>query len=60
MNNSKSIKSSISKYTNISMVKIIKSENRCLMSIAPNIEVTIFGGGDGYLPEGVLRGEGGN
>ena len=60
MNNSKSIKFSNSKYTSISMVKIIKSANRCLTSIASNIEVTIFGGGgDGYLPEGVIGGGGG-
>ena len=38
------------------MVKIIKSVNRCLTSIEPNIEVTMIGGVDGYLPEGVMRG----
>ena len=41
------------------MVKIIKSANRRQMSIAPNIKVTIIGGGDGYFPEGVNGGGGG-
>ena len=58
MNNSKSIKSSNSKYTSISMVKIIKSANRSLTSISLKIEVTKFGGDDGYLLEGVMSGWG--
>ena len=37
---------------------MIKSVNRRLTLLAPNIEVTIIGGG-GYLPEGVMRGGGG-
>ena len=59
MNDSKSIKSSNSKYTSISMVKIMKRVNICLLtSIAPNITMTIFGGGDGYLLKGVIGGMG--
>ena len=54
-----SFKSGNLKYTSISMVKIIKSANRRLTSIMPNIEVTIIGGGDGYLPEGVMKRGGG-
>ena len=44
-------------------MKIIKSTNRRLTSIAPNTEVMICGGVDGDLPEGVMwggRGGGGN
>ena len=51
-----SIKSGNPKYTSISIKKIIKSANRRLTSIPLKIEVTIFGGVDGYLPEGVMMG----